>query len=180
MARLHFNPAGTTSRRAGRTPTTRRRERHDYYRSGSCQNHNVLSRERYYPTVTTLEDGRVLLTAGDYWIDCDNDSTIDASEFLQQERWAIYDPAQPDGEKWQVDGAGTFTIPWTPAAGESTVPDYPRMKMLPYGSSGRGTTAPPTRPPRCGRACGRRWRRGSDRPWRRRPKVRNRSLANRG
>lgn len=97
---------------------------------------------RYYPTCTTLPDGRVLVTAGDFWTDCNEDGgwgeppddLDDGNEITLQERWAIFDPVE---ESWEVDdgaSGGTFTIPWTPITAEyPRMISYPNVKALPYG-----------------------------------------------
>ncbi|MBZ0267280.1 hypothetical protein K8I85_03930 [bacterium] len=101
-----------------------------YIPGGNCAN-NPLNLNRYYPTLTTLPDGRILMAAGDFWNDCNSDSILGilGYEVTQQERWVIYDPAASAGSKWEVESPyGSFNRPYS-----GKMFSYPQVKMLPYG-----------------------------------------------
>lgn len=89
---------------------------------------HVFGTGRYYPTLTELATGKVLLTAGSFWTDCDHDTTIDVGESTDLDTWAIFNPSD---STWTLDSGasgGTFTRPWP-----DIMPLYPHMKLLPCG-----------------------------------------------
>ncbi len=115
---------------------------------------DVWNTGRYYPTCTLLEDGRVLVTAGDYWTDCIQNGCLTpdvGDEYSNQPIWAIYDPLAAPGSRWTWDdlatSGGTFSNPWAAAnGGDGRMFSYPHVRVLPYGlfyhgndSSGEGT-----------------------------------------
>lgn len=88
---------------------------------------------RYYPTLTELDNGKVLLTAGSFWWNCNGDNFIDDNEITNLPTWAIYDPLSqpnPPNYGWTLDGlaGGSFQRPWP-----GVLPLYPHMKVLPCG-----------------------------------------------
>jgi hypothetical protein len=94
---------------------------------------NPLNRNRYYPTLTTMPDGRVLVSAGDFWNDCNGDSIMTNTvqlgiEFGQNPKWLLYDDTQAAGSKWEVQSpfqSGGFTNPWSPS-GVTPMASYPQ------------------------------------------------------
>ena len=107
---------------------------------------NPRSLARYYPTVVKLDGGRVLVAAGDYWIDCNGDMDMEnnpnGTEVSLHRKWAIYDHDALPGNRWSWDNnvltgsGGSFTNPWVAQAYRADSPymvSYPRLRMLPYG-----------------------------------------------
>jgi hypothetical protein len=91
---------------------------------------------RWYPTVTELPDGKMLLTSGTFWFDVDGDSLNEAGEYFEQKKWVVLDSyTSTPGVPWSwALGWETYTNPATPSPIWSyTMTEYPHFKVLPTG-----------------------------------------------
>ena len=94
---------------------------------------NDSSYLRYYPTVTPLPNGKLVIVGGDYWVDLNSNCRQDTGETPLQRAIGIY--TEGASTVWSDEGDESI-LDNTASGGYqrwSDMPYYPRIKILPCG-----------------------------------------------